>query len=939
MGIGRSRAARSQAASASGHGHVIQVSGSGNTVCASGPADPAPMLRLPAEPAHLAGREKEAEAVLALLAPSSRARAATVVSVLSGLPGIGKTALALHVAHQAVARGWFPGGALFLHLRGHDPAGPVGAEEAIGTLARALCVDDAMTPDEQTGLCQAALNRLADEGRAVLLIADDASSALQIERLVPARSEHRLLVTSRHLLTGPSLRARLFGLDELAPRGAADLIAETLRHARPDDPRLRETDAIAELAGHCCRHPLALHIAASLLTTDPGRAVAALVAELADAHTRLDVLRYEDGGHTTAVQAAFHLSYQRLLPHHRQLFRQFALNPGPDTSTDAAAALWGQPRARTRNGLAALARAGLLAEQPVGSERWRMHDLLRVYAARLLESDSAKWRSTAFSRLLKHCQKLVRAANAHLHTYDDGPLPDDFRDRAHAVRWLEEERANLMALIARAAATGHPREVLDLQEEIRPFLLSRRSYAPDAVTVTQLAVDCAREIGHPCCEATALNHLSQILPDCGRVEEAVEAASKSLDISRARGDRRRQATALTSLGASLQRAERFEDAVKAHTESLSLSQELGDQGCTGKALMGLADTLHETHRYDEATDVLTESVRHFAAMDDWHAQGLQLMRLGDTLFAMKRSVEAVDAFRQALALYQERGDEHHQAIALQHLWSVSDMSAEEAVDNYQRLVAVCHKVCDRALESVALNALGGKLKQLGRYEEAVAAYREAATIHEERDEERLLISVLLNLGIALRTAGRITEAAEVHEREIELARARGDRHKEAEALERLATTLRCGRRRLDAVEARVRAVAIYREQEDTRCEGRVLGDLGLRVRDAPRADRTEAGYTWVLANLLPNDVVGQEGRILIALTVMHARAGHVIAAFWSWASLTRIMWGLLDEDEDENQGPELYFHALTQLIKTSLYGVRPFQALITLRNRLRRPTT
>ncbi|MFJ2925743.1 tetratricopeptide repeat protein [Streptomyces massasporeus] len=937
MGIGRSRAARSQAATASGHGHVIQVSGDGNTVCASGPEDPTPMLRLPAEPAHLAGREKEAEAVLALLAPSSRARATPVVSVLSGLPGIGKTALALHVAHQAVARGWFPGGALYLHLRGHDPAGPVGAEEAMGTLARALCVDDAVTPDEQTGLCQAALNRLADEGRAVLLIADDASSAAQIERLVPARSAHRLLVTSRHLLTGPSFQARLFGLDELAPLGAADLIAEALRHARPDDPRLRETDAIAELAGHCGHHPLALQIAASLLTTDPGRAIVELVAELADAHTRLDVLRYEDGGHTTAVQAAFHLSYQRLLPHHRQLFRQFALNPGPDTSTDAAAALWGQPRARTRNGLAALARAGLLAEQPVGSGRWRMHDLLRVYATRLVENDSAKWRSAAFTRLLKHCRNLVQAANAHLHTFDDGPLPDDFRDRAHAVQWLEDERANLMALIARAAATGHPRAVLDLQEKMRPFLLSRRSYAADAVTVTRLAVDCAREIEHPCCEATALNNLSQILPDCGRVDEAVEAASKSLDISRARGDRMRQATALTSLGASLQRAERFEDAVKAHTESLTLSKELGDQGCIGKALMGLADTLYETDRYDEATEVLSESVRHFAAMGDWHAEGLQLMRLGDALFAMKRSAEAVETFRRALVLYQERGDEHHQAIALQHLWSVSDMSAQEAVDNYQRLVAVCHKVCDRALESVALNALGNKLKQLGRYEEAVAAYREAAAIHEERDEERLLLTVLNNLGIALRTAGRITEAVEVHEREIELARARGDGHKEAEALERLATTLRCGRRRLEAVEARVRAVRLYREQKDTWCEGRALGDLGLRVRDAPRADRTKAGYTWVLANLPPDNAAGEEVGILFALVVMHVRAGRVIAAFWAWASLTKLMLRRLDEGG--NQLPEQCFQAVKQLMKTAVHGVRPFQALIAWRNRLRRPTT
>ncbi|MEU9574810.1 tetratricopeptide repeat protein [Streptomyces massasporeus] len=916
---------------------MIQVNGDGNMVCASGPEHPTPMLRLPAEPTHLAGREKEAEAVLALLAPSSRARATPVVSVLSGLPGIGKTALALHVAHQAVARGWFPGGALFLHLRGHDPAGPVGAEEAIGTLARALCVDDAMTPDEQTGLCQAALNRLADEGTAVLLIADDASSAAQIERLVPARSAHRLLVTSRHLLTGPSFQARLFGLDELEPRGAADLIAEALRHARPDDPRLRETDAIAELAGHCGHHPLALQIAASLLTTDPGRAVVELVAELADAHTRLDVLRYEDGGHTTAVQAAFHLSYQRLLPHHRQLFRQFALNPGPDINTDTAAALWGQPRARTRNGLAALARAGLLAEQPVGSGRWRMHDLLRVYAARLVEGDSAKWRNAAFARLLKHCQKLVEAANAHLHTIDDGPLPDDFRDRAHAVQWLEDERANLMALIARAAVTGHPRAVLHLQEKMRPFLLSRRSYATDAVTVTQLAVDCAREIDHPCCEATALNYLSQILPDCGRVDEAVEAASKSLDISRSRGDRARQATALTSLGAALQRAERFEDAVKAHTESLTVSRELGDQGCVGEALMGLADTLHETRRYDEATDVLNESVRHFAAMDDWHAEGLQLMRLGDTLFAMKQSAEAVETFRRALVLYQERGDEHHQAIALQNLWSVSDLSAEEAVDNYQRLVAICHKVWDRALESVALNALGDKLKQLDRYEEAVAAYREAAAIHEERDEERLLLKVLNSLGIALRTAGRITEAVEVHEREIELARARGARHKEAEALERLATTLRCGRRRLRAVEARIKAVGIYREQNDTWCEDRTLADLGLRVRDAPRAERTKAGYTWVLANLPSNNALGEEGRTLAALMVMQMRAGHVIAAFWAWACLTRTMCGLLDEGE--NQAPGQYIRTLKQLLRASLQGAPPFRALFALLNRLRRPTT
>ncbi|WP_164873174.1 tetratricopeptide repeat protein, partial [Streptomyces resistomycificus] len=691
-------------------------------------------------------------------------------------------------------------------------------------------------------------------------------------------------------------------------------------------------DALAQLAAHCGHHPLALQIAASLLTTDAGRPIAALAAELADAHTRLDVLCYEDGGHTTAVQAAFRLSYQRLPTHHRQLFRQLALNPGPDISTDAAAALWGRPRARTRDALAALARAGLLAEQPVGSGRWRMHDLLRVYAATLVEHDSAKWRSAAFTRLLKHCRELAHAANAHLHNSAAGPLPGDFRDRAHAVRWLEEERANLMALIARAAATGHPRAVLDLQEKLRLFLLSRGSYAADAVTAAELAVDCAREIGHPCCEATALHFLSEALPHCGRLAEAVEAAIRGLDICRARGDRQRQAAALTNLGSSLRRAQRFEEAAKAHTESLALSQELGDQSGIGKALMGLADTLRDTHQYEEAADVLTEAVRHFAEVGDWHAEGLQLMRLGDTLFAMKRSIEAVDTYRRALVLYQERGDEHHQAIAMQHLWAVSDMSPEEAVDNYERLVTICHKVCDRALEAVALNALGNRLQQLGRYDEAVAAHRGAAAIHEEHDEEGPLLRVLDNLGTALRAAGRLTEAAEVHERELALLRARGDRHKEAEALERLATTLRSGRRRPRAVEASAAAVGIYHELEDAWCERRALSDLGLPVGNTPGAETAMAVYTRILAGLPKDDGLDQGLRILFALAAAQQRAGRLTAALRTWAGLARIMWRLLDEDNDLALKP--YFGALKHLLRT----FRPRLTLSTLRTGHRRGT-
>ncbi|MER7186397.1 tetratricopeptide repeat protein, partial [Streptomyces hyaluromycini] len=739
----------------------------------------------------------------------------------------------------------------------------------------------------------------------------------------------------RHLLTSPAFQPRLIGLDELTPQGAADLVAEALRHARPDDPRpTQEAGALAELAGLCGHHPLALQIAACLLTTDAGRSVAALAADLADARTRLDVLCFEDGGHTTAVQAAFHLSYQRLPPPHRQLFRQLALSPGPDIGTDAAAALAGRSRGRTRDSLAALARAGLLAEQPQSSGRWRMHDLLRVYAAALVERDSAKWRNAAFTRLLTHCGQLARAADAHRHAHDDEPLPGDFPDRAHAMHWLEAERANLVALIARAAATGYPRAVLELEEHIRLFLLERGRHAADAVTAAQLAVDCARAIGHTCCEATALGHLSQALGDCGRLPEAVAAATGSLDIARARGDRERQITALHNLGGALRRSERFEEAAKAHTESLALCEETGDRGRIGKALVGLADTLCDRHEYEQAAGLFTEAVGHFAETGDWHAEGLNLMRLGDTLFAMKRTDDAVDAHRRALAVYQERGDEHHQAIAMQHLWAVSEMSPEEAVDNYEKVVAICHKVCDRPLEALALKALAGRLQRLGRYDEAVTAHRRAAAIHEERDEESLLIRVLHDLGTALCAAGRLTEAVEVHEREIALFRTRGDRHEEAEALERLATALRRGRRRSQATEASATAIGLYRELEDTWCERRTLGDLGLPVRDAPRADRVMAEYHWVLASLPEDDTPGRQSRILFALVLAQRRAWRITGMFWSLASLTRIVWR-------NDRAAEQFVADSRRLTKAWLRLFRPgttLAAVAALRNRNRRPT-
>ncbi len=404
---------RAQRARASGHGRITQVGGDLHIYPpGSGPAPRAPAA-LPAGPGCLVGRDGEVGELLGLLDP----RGPGPPAVVAGLPGVGKTALALHVAREAVfVRGWFPGGVPFVDLRGYDPDGQLTAGQALGELLRQLGVADADLPPagEQAGRYQSELAHLADAGKPVLLVTDNASSAAQVEALIPARSEHRLLVTSRDILA--SLPARLIDLDVLSPPAAADLIAQVLTSARPSDRRARdEAAALQQVAELCGRLPLALQITAEILKADPGLPAAAMAAELQDPPARLAALSRENGGgRTRAVRAAFEASYRRLAAEQAQLFRLLALNPGPDTATEAAAALAGVPAGQVRSLLAALAGASLVTEQPVGGNRWRMHDLIRLYAVELGRAAARDDQSeAAVDRLLEHYRDTAGAADGH----------------------------------------------------------------------------------------------------------------------------------------------------------------------------------------------------------------------------------------------------------------------------------------------------------------------------------------------------------------------------------------------------------------------------------------------------------------------------------------------------------------------------------------------
>ncbi|MFD8316823.1 AfsR/SARP family transcriptional regulator [Kitasatospora purpeofusca] len=365
------------------------------------PRPPRPRQHLP-RPAQLppalatfVGRRAELSALDGLTDPAGPAAAG--IGVVTGGAGTGKTALAVHWAHRVRER--FPDGQLHLNLGGYALDPPLTPHEALARFLRALGTDLERVPgtvDESAALYR---SLLAD--RRVLVLLDNAHNAEQVRPLLPGSAGSLALVTGRDGLTGLTAcdGARRLVLDVLPRTEAVELVA---RIAGAERTRA-EPRAAAELAAACGHLPLALGIAAGRLAERPHRTLVEHTAELRDAEDRLTALQI-DSDAASAVRVAFDLSYRALQPTAQRLFRLLGLAPGNCISTAAAAALSGSAPAATRPVLEHLAAAHLLS--PAGPDRYRLHDLLRCYAAE---------RATAETRPADRAAARERLRSWHLH--------------------------------------------------------------------------------------------------------------------------------------------------------------------------------------------------------------------------------------------------------------------------------------------------------------------------------------------------------------------------------------------------------------------------------------------------------------------------------------------------------------------------------------------
>ncbi|MEV0425793.1 BTAD domain-containing putative transcriptional regulator [Micromonospora sp. NPDC050495] len=339
--------------------------------------------QLPADHPYFTGRRAAVAAAERLLAGDGRISALAI----DGMAGVGKTALAVHLAHRLAAR--YPDGQLHADLRGFGPGDPVMTPtEALRGFLWSLGVPPPAIPAELHA--QAGLYRSILAGRQVLILLDNCRDGEQLRHLLPGTGGSLVIATSRRRITALA-GAQPLHLGLLTGAEARDLLSRRLGGAATAHPA-----AVDEIIARCGRLPLALALVATRGVGRPGLSLPAVAGELAEAAGRLTGF----GEARADLAAAFSWSYRVLTPGAARLFRLLALHPAGEVSADAAAALAGLPVRATRGLLAELA-AQRLIEPAAG--RWRMHDLLRAYALELgEEQDDAAGRAAAVERLHDH---------------------------------------------------------------------------------------------------------------------------------------------------------------------------------------------------------------------------------------------------------------------------------------------------------------------------------------------------------------------------------------------------------------------------------------------------------------------------------------------------------------------------------------------------------
>jgi len=763
---------------------------------------------LPRDVASFTGREREL---------TQLAGTAGVVGIhaIGGMAGVGKTAFAVHAAHQLSAQ--FPDGQIFLPLHGHTPGQqPVAPADALASLLQTAGVAARQIPADTDARAALWRDHLAD--RRLLLVLDDAVDSDQVRPLLPGAGGTLVLVTSRRHLTALG-DARSISLDTLAPVEAATLLARLA--ARPgldaDDP------AVRELARLCAYLPLAVGLMAGQLHHHPTWTAADLAAELASARDRLELLTAEN----LSVAAAFDLSYARLTGEQQRLFRRLGLHPGPDIDTYAAAALDPDEDglAATRRGLRGLYDHHLLTEP--GRGRFRFHDLIREHARTLAGTEPAAERDAATGRLLDYYLYVTQLADRYLVRRTPAVPPralavprhaPELAAQPQAVAWLEAERINIQAAATQATRPGYATAI---SASLHSFL---------------------RVQGH-WDQALVLHQL------------AIEAAERD-------GDRRAEAQARTDLATSQRMTGDYPAATENLTAAIETFRELGSRQGEANALLQLGNVQYPTGDYPAAARSLGQALEYYRDLGDLLGEASALSNLGAVQALTGDLPAAAASLTRALAANRELGDQQGQASALNYLGTVQRLSGDYPASAASQLqsLELHQQTGDRFGQASALNDLGAVQRITGDYAAAAASQTRALELFRDVGHRLGQASALGELGVVQTVTEDYPAAIDSLKQALELFTELRHLQGQASALCDLGAVQALTKDHAGALESLNRALEIYATLGHRQGQAEVLNNMGEALLAAGAAAGAQARHSEALDIAADIAVPAEEAR-------------------------------------------------------------------------------
>jgi DNA-binding SARP family transcriptional activator/Tfp pilus assembly protein PilF len=694
--------------------------------------------QLPATVPDFTGRASFVQELSEVLASGAEGRV-MAVSALAGIGGVGKTTLAVHVAHQA--RSAFPDGQLYVDLQG---AGQRAAEPetVLGAFLRALGTADSAIPDSLVE--RAALYRSVLDGRRVLVLLDNAKDAAQVRPLLPGAEGCAALVTSRVRMVDLA-GAHLVDLDVMSPDEALALFTKIVGEERVSSEREAALDVVAA----CGFLPLAIRIAASRLAARRTWTVSVLAAKLADERRRLDELQAGD----LAVKATFELGYGALEPAQARAFRLLGLADGPDISLAAAAALLNLGTDQTEDLLESLVDTSLLESAAPG--RYRFHDLVRLYARACAERD--EWppseRGAAMSRLLDFYLATAAAVYASERPGDrlvDALEPTEhpglrFTEGSAALDWLYTEAAPLLACVRQSAGTDRLRRAVDLLWAAKDLTESGAN-SHQYETTARAMCEATRSAGDARAEGRARTVLTDVLLVSGRIQQAEEEARSAMELAGSVRDSTAVSWVANNRGLICLHQHRYAEGQLFFDQAIAGFRAAGNKPGEASALSNLSRAQLGAGNITAAVDIAQHGLALYVEMGRTMRLANGHFAVGVALTKAGRHDEALRQFADALAIF---GDHR------QRLW--------EGATNFR--IAEVHMAAERpahaarhAEQALALGSIGGDrmrgniltllgraLSVLGQVERARACWREALNLLEQNgaaevDDVRALLT-------------------------------------------------------------------------------------------------------------------------------------------------------------------------------------------------------